>query len=121
MISVGGTSASTPAFAAMVSLLNEARLQKGKPALGFLNPWLYGLAAEAEEAAAAAAAAAARGGAAAEPPRGAFTPITRGTNAISRGGAPLKYGYNCTSSGWSPGTGLGVPDFKALLTAATAA
>ena len=38
---VGGTSASSPTFAAIVSLLNDARLAKGKPVLGFLNPWLY--------------------------------------------------------------------------------
>ncbi|KAH8166114.1 hypothetical protein CIB48_g2146 [Xylaria polymorpha] len=40
-IKVGGTSASAPAFAAIVSLLNNARLSKGLPPLGFLNPWLY--------------------------------------------------------------------------------
>ena len=39
---VGGTSASAPTFAAVISLLNEARLSSGKPALGYLNPWLYG-------------------------------------------------------------------------------
>ena len=31
-----------PTFAAVISLLNEARLNNGKPALGYLNPWLYG-------------------------------------------------------------------------------
>merc|ERR1719253_1852036 len=36
--SVGGTSASAPPFAGLVSLLNEARLQKGQKQLGFLNP-----------------------------------------------------------------------------------
>ena len=39
--SVGGTSASTPAFAGMISLINEALLQKGGKQLGFLNPFLY--------------------------------------------------------------------------------
>ena len=38
---VGGTSASAPTFAGMVSLLNEARLQAKMPAMGFLNPFLY--------------------------------------------------------------------------------
>ena len=38
---VGGTSASSPTFAGLVSLLNEARLDAGKPAMGFLNPFLY--------------------------------------------------------------------------------
>jgi subtilase family serine protease len=40
---VSGTSASTPTFAAMVSLLNDVRLNAGKPPLGFINPWLYQL------------------------------------------------------------------------------
>ena len=38
---VGGTSASTPAFAGMVALLNEARAQHNKQPLGFLNPFVY--------------------------------------------------------------------------------
>ncbi|KAI9647821.1 Tripeptidyl-peptidase sed2 [Ciborinia camelliae] len=38
---VSGTSASSPAFAAIVSLLNNARLNAGRKPLGFLNPWLY--------------------------------------------------------------------------------
>ena len=92
--SVGGTSASTPAFAGMVSLLNEARLQAGMPALGFLNPWIYKNA-------------------------DAFTDVVLGTNAIGRGDYPLDYGYNATK-GWDPATGLGSPLFDKLLAAATA-
>jgi tripeptidyl-peptidase-1 len=38
---VSGTSASTPLFAGIVSLLNEARFKAGKKQLGFLNPALY--------------------------------------------------------------------------------
>lgn len=38
---VDGTSASAPIFAAIVALLNDARLAQGKPPLGFLNPWIY--------------------------------------------------------------------------------
>ena len=41
--SVGGTSASSPAFAGLVSLLNDARDQKGMKPMGFLNPFLYHL------------------------------------------------------------------------------
>ena len=37
---VGGTSASAPTFAGIVSLLNEARIQGGMKPLGFLNPFL---------------------------------------------------------------------------------
>ncbi|KAK8099421.1 uncharacterized protein PG998_012662 [Apiospora kogelbergensis] len=40
-ISVGGTSASGPAFAGAIALLNAARKSQGQPPLGFLNPWLY--------------------------------------------------------------------------------
>lgn len=89
---VGGTSASAPAFAGMVALLNEARAQKGKPAMGFLNPFLY------------------------QHPD-AFRDITLGTNAIGRGTGPLKYGFNATQ-GWDPVTGLGTPIFDKLLDAA---
>ena len=39
--SVGGTSASSPTFAAIVTLLNDFRISNGKPPLGFLNPLLY--------------------------------------------------------------------------------
>ena len=45
--SVAGTSASSPAFAGVISLLNDYRISQGKPALGFLNPWLYSNAASA--------------------------------------------------------------------------
>ena len=41
---LGGTSASTPPFASMVSLLNEHRIQNGQSPLGFLNPLLYEMA-----------------------------------------------------------------------------
>jgi subtilase family serine protease len=36
-----GTSASTPTFAGIVALLNDVRLSKKQPPLGFLNPLLY--------------------------------------------------------------------------------
>jgi tripeptidyl-peptidase-1 len=90
--SVGGTSASTPTFASLVGLLNEARIKAGKPAMGHLNPFLY------------------------QNPD-AFTDITVGTYAIDRGGEKVKYGYAC-APGWDPATGLGTPKFGKLLTAA---
>lgn len=43
-IPVDGTSAATPTFASVVSLLNDYQLQMGKPPLGFLNPLLYQMA-----------------------------------------------------------------------------
>ncbi|KAF9963495.1 hypothetical protein BGZ70_007381 [Mortierella alpina] len=39
--SIGGTSASTPVFAAVVWNINNQRQAQGKPPLGFLNPFLY--------------------------------------------------------------------------------
>ena len=92
--SVGGTSASTPAFAGMMSMLNDARLQAGMPVMGFLNPFLYKNA-------------------------DAFTDVTTGSNKIGRGGEALPYGWNC-SAGWDPVTGLGTPVFSKLLKAAMA-
>lgn len=40
----GGTSAASPIVASVIALLNDARLREGKPALGFLNPLIYGYA-----------------------------------------------------------------------------
>ena len=93
---VGGTSASTPVFAALISLLNEARMQAKMPAMGFLNPFVYKNA-------------------------DAFFDVVKGTNAIGRptSAVPtsLAYGFNCTK-GWDPVTGVGTPNFGKLLAAA---
>lgn len=40
-MSIGGTPASAPTFAAVVALLNDVLLSQNKKPLGFLNPWLY--------------------------------------------------------------------------------
>merc|ERR1711862_1011049 len=92
--SIGGTSASAPTFAGFVSLLNEARLKAGKPAMGYLNPFLY------------------------QNPD-AFRDVTVGTNAIGRGPTSA-YGYLC-APGWDPATGLGTPNFERLLSLALSA
>ena len=86
---VGGTSASAPAFAAMISLVNDKLDSEGKKPLGFLNPWIYNN-------------------------TDMWTDITQGSNKISRGGTPLKYGFEC-QAGWDPATGLGVPIFPQLI------
>ena len=93
VMAVGGTSASAPCFAAVISLLNEHRLQNGKKPLGYLNQWLY-------------------------LNQDSFTDVTKGTNAIGRGTGPIKYGFNATK-GWDPATGLGTPNFKKLLALAS--
>jgi len=82
--SIGGTSASSPTFAALVALLNDARLAQGLPPLGFLNPLLYtwGIS--------------------------GFNDITEGNNPGC--GTP---GFNATE-GWDPVTGLGTPNFGKL-------
>ena len=90
--SVGGTSASSPAFAGYVSLLNEARFKAGKPQMGFFNPFAYANA-------------------------DAFTDVVKGTNAIGRGTGPLEYGF-AAAPGWDAATGLGTPLFDKLLAAA---
>jgi tripeptidyl-peptidase-1 len=87
---VGGTSASSPAFAGMVSLLNEARLQAGKRQLGYLTPLLYGMAAA------------------------NFHDITIGSNRIGNAGMRLSQGWDCVT-GWDPVSGRGTPNFGQML------
>ncbi|KAI3616687.1 tripeptidyl peptidase [Moniliophthora roreri] len=82
--SIGGTSASSPAFAGIVALLNDARLKVGLPPLGFLNPFLYSKGIS------------------------GLTDITSGNNPGC--GTP---GFNATE-GWDPVTGLGTPNFFKL-------
>lgn len=92
---LSGTSASSPAFAGVVALLNAARKAQGLPGLGFLNPFLY------ENSA-------------------AFTDIVTGFSSGCRGvsGFPAAGArWNCTA-GWDPVTGLGTPIFDKLLEAA---
>lgn len=85
-----GTSASTPTFAAMISLLNQARLKHDCPPLGFLNPLLY------------------------MHPE-AFNDITIGdSRSTPVEGMERIYGWFCTA-GWDPVTGLGTPRFSELL------
>jgi tripeptidyl-peptidase-1 len=91
---VGGTSASSPIWAGIVALLNQAAKAKdGKP-LGFLNPLLYQIASEQPS---------------------AFHDITVGDNICTEYGcASTCQGFKATK-GWDPVTGLGSPNFPALL------
>ncbi|RHY48939.1 hypothetical protein DYB38_010828 [Aphanomyces astaci] len=91
---ISGTSASTPALAAMITLVNDLRLNAGKPALGFLNPTLYRLQA-------------------AYPL--AFHDIITGTNAAGMGPAmPVCDLSFHAESGWDAVSGLGSPNFPVL-------
>jgi tripeptidyl-peptidase-1 len=92
IMSVGGTSASAPVFAGMIGMINEARIQAGKPPMGCLNPWIYQNA-------------------------DAFTDVVLGNNAIGRGEFTTPAGFNCTK-GWDPVTGVGTPIFNKMLAAA---
>jgi len=85
---VGGTSASSPTFASIVSYFNSmAKSKTGKP-LGFMNPMLYQMAAE---------------------KKSTFTDIVSGDNKCTEDGCfSTCKGYECTT-GWDPVTGLGTP------------
>ncbi|KIK68208.1 hypothetical protein GYMLUDRAFT_237294 [Collybiopsis luxurians FD-317 M1] len=41
VISEQGTSASSPILASIIALLNDELISKGRPPMGFLNPWIY--------------------------------------------------------------------------------
>jgi tripeptidyl-peptidase I len=90
-VPVSGTSCSAPSFAALVALLNAARIGAGKPSLGWLNPLLY------------------------SHPE-AFTDIVDGSNpgcAVMPSTGYLGTGFDATD-GWDPVTGLGTPVFAKL-------
>ncbi|KAJ6574219.1 family S53 protease [Mycena capillaripes] len=88
-INAVGTSMSAPIFASVIALLNNELIAAGKPALGFLNPWLYSTASA------------------------AFEDVTAGTSKNGCGTG----GYEAVS-GWDPVTGLGTPLYAGLRTAA---
>ncbi|THY97810.1 subtilisin-like protein [Aureobasidium pullulans] len=83
-----GTSASAPIFAAVIALVNDARIAAGKPVLGFLNPWIYGAASA------------------------AFTDVEDGSSVgCDTDGFPA-------ADGWDAVTGFGTPNFDRLIEAA---
>jgi len=83
---VGGTSAACPVFAGNIAILNDLLLARGEKPMGFLNPWIYGVAG----------------------PAGVFNDVTTGTNNAGTGN-----GFTATT-GWDPATGFGTPNFVAL-------
>lgn len=88
---VSGTSASAPVVAAMVSLINVARLRRGHPAVGWLNPLLY--AAEDQFA----------------------NDVTTGHNkCVADGSVCCAEGFSA-AAGWDPVTGLGSINHGKLL------
>ncbi len=97
--SVSGTSASSPVFAAFITLINNYRASIGKGPVGFINPALYQFAAQKKP---------------------VFNDITVGENNCCAGspGSQVccQYGFNATA-GWDPLTGLGSVRFPQLLQA----
>jgi hypothetical protein len=94
---MAGTSASTPVFAAMISLINNERLSNGLSPMGFLNPFLYASQTKQPD---------------------AFNDITEGNNACSTmaSAAPGCCDHKFhAAKGWDAVTGLGSPKFDKLL------
>jgi len=87
-----GTSASTPMISAIVTLLNDFRMNNNKKPLGFLNPLLYQMAA-------------------ARPSAFQVIPIGNNKGTI---GVFCEYGYGA-AWGWDPVTGLGSPNYAQML------
>lgn len=98
-ISVGGTSASAPVFASIIGMLNNKRISSGKPALGFLNPWIYSQGYKGLT----------------DIVKGGSTGCT-GRSIYSGLKAPFvpNASWNATE-GWDPVTGYGTPNFGKLL------
>jgi tripeptidyl-peptidase-1 len=97
-LGIGGTSGAAPRWAAVITLLNDYEASKGRPPLGFINPWLYSLS------------------------NGALKDITTGGNNSglcapnSNCTLPETPGYG-VAAGWDPVTGLGSPVFNRLIEA----
>lgn len=93
LVAVSGTSASSPVFAGLLSLVNGELLASGRPSLGFVNPLLYKLRSQA----------------------GVYNDITEGSNNCAAGPEDnhtcCSYGFTATS-GWDPVTGLGSINFE---------
>ncbi|KAG7510543.1 tripeptidyl-peptidase 1 [Solea senegalensis] len=89
---VSGTSASTPVVGGILSLINDRRLLKGLPALGFLNPRLYKLKGQ------------------------ALFDVTEGCHLGCLDEQVQGKGF-CAVPSWDPVTGWGTPNYPALLAA----
>jgi len=101
LMPIDGTSAATPIFAGIISLINNLRLLANKPPVGYLNPALYS---------------------SYKKNPSSFNDIVFGTNRCA-GYTPSNnpivedyccpFGFNATV-GWDPVTGLGSPNFPRL-------
>lgn len=88
---VSGTSASAPAFAGMVSLVNAGRMKAGKGPIGYLNPAIY------------------------KHHEKFARDVTVGDNKCAAGDCTLCCGQGfLATKGWDPVTGFGTVDFPAF-------
>jgi tripeptidyl-peptidase-1 len=92
-------------MAALIGLLNDARLRAQKPTMGFINPWIY---AQGSEFIVDITSGKTRGC--------SGTNFQTGTRFDSAGIIPGA-SWNGTT-GWDAATGLGVPDFQKMLASA---
>ena len=83
---VAGTSAASPTAAGIFAMLNQVRVDAGKPKLGFLNPFIY------------------QNG-------GVFNDITKGKNDYCDNPEAFP-----ATKGWDAASGMGSPNFAALKT-----
>jgi len=94
----GGTSASAPAMAGLLSLINAQLIDSGKPRLGFVNPLLYQLKISHPE---------------------VFNQISSGNNRCNGWFTAVsnccKYGFSAYDGPWNPVTGLGSINYSNLL------
>ncbi len=94
---LSGTSASSPVFAAMISLINARRKSLGKSRVGWINPALYSLYED-------------------DPDGGYVNDITAGDNSCTAyGDVCCEQGFPA-AVGWDGSTGLGSVDFDVLST-----
>jgi len=98
---IGGTSASSPAFAAILNRINEERIAAGKSTIGFVNPTLVSFKIDSKHTLEL------RPSQYAHPD--VLHDIVKGTNA----GCGTQ-GFSA-SPGWDPVTGLGTPNYPAML------
>ena len=94
VMGVDGTSCSSPIFAALLALLNDYQVARGKPKLGFVNPVLYKMWADNSK---------------------TFNDITKGNNwCTEMQCCNSTFGYE-SAVGWDPVTGLGTPNFGLMI------
>jgi tripeptidyl-peptidase-1 len=90
----GGTSASTPIWAGVLTLINDFLISNNEAPLGFPNPLLYQMAAKQPN---------------------TFNKVLSGNNSCTEENC-CKYGFVVNpAGGWNPATGLGTPNYLNII------